>query len=119
MHGSCSAVIPSHSAKQASFIAIKIFCYTGGCYGSWKWPIDCTDKCDYSAEWCANGDEVTFVVEGPGGGNGFIAIGFSKENRTVQFTAEPYYKYRTVNVSRNVFSCMNASMNSTVDAQLN
>ena len=65
------------------------FLHAEKCYGSWKTPEDCEDDdCKYSAEWCASGDEVIFVVKGPGGNNRAIGIGFSKDNITVHARAK-------------------------------
>ena len=61
------------------------FLHVEECFGSWKTPEDCEDDdCKYSAEWCASGDEVIFVVRGPGRNGRVVGIGFSMDNTTVQ-----------------------------------
>ena len=66
---------------------IKYFVTGEECHGSWKTPEGCTDvadgDCKYQAEWCANGDEVTFVVQSRTGRKRSVGIGFSKDNMTV------------------------------------
>ena len=57
------------------------------CYGSWQTPEGCTDDCKYQAEWCANGDEVSFIVKASTGRRRSVGIGFSMDNMTVRARA--------------------------------
>ena len=53
------------------------------CYGSWRRPQNCReDNCKYIAEWCADGDEVTFKVKAVT--NGWVGIGFFKDQLMVR-----------------------------------